>query len=97
LECSWAFSWQCTLSWISTLPFGTWNFIIHVFLSLCGYSKRKLFGFCSIILKVDLIWYGSLRRCRKGGYMFISALDLMSVQNGILGTWNFCSFIFLFL
>lgn len=28
--------------------------------------------------------------------MFISALDLMSVQNGILGNWNFCSFIFLF-
>lgn len=56
--------------------------------------KKETFGFCSIILKIDLIWYGSLRQCRKWGYMFISALDLMSVQNGILGTWNFCSFNF---
>lgn len=36
-----------------------------------------------------MILFDSLRRCKKPGSMFISALDLMCVQNGIMG--NFCS------
>lgn len=40
---------------------------------------------CSTILKEGMIWHGSLRQCRKWGFMYTFGLDLMFVLSGILG------------
>ena len=88
LECSWAFSWQCTLLF-SSLHFlqSLFSFLVSLLLCLIFFPSD---GF-STILKGDMIWWDSLRPYRKLGFMLISALDLMFVQSGILGTNQFFS------
>ena len=71
------------------LCFRLWVSLILCFV-LCFFNL----GF-STILKGDTIWWDSLRLYRKQGSMLISALDLMFVQNGILGTHQIFNIFFL--